>query len=148
MTQTNTKDELILNKIKEFTELTKPLDCMNTIIRMFFEYLQSSSTNKLTQIELVLIEQTIAFLSDCQKGIKPEISLQPIVFGQRNRIYCRTGLNKILFNYLKNSVSESECSLQLEEIQNIESLFDFFNEIEQIMTNEIQEKEVTEIATF
>ncbi len=41
MTQTNTKDELILNKIKEFTELTKPLDCMNTIIRMFFEYLQS-----------------------------------------------------------------------------------------------------------
>ena len=148
MTQTNTKEELILNKIKEFTELTKPLDCINTIVKIFFKYWQSSSNNELTQIELILIEQTIAFLSDCQKGIKPEISLQIIIGSQKNRMHCRTGLNKIIFNYLKNSVSESECSLQLEEIQNIESLFEFFNEIEQVMTNEIQEKEVTEIATF
>lgn len=137
---------LILTEINEFNELINPLDCMRTISKMFFDYVGStidqSFSNELTQIELILINQTLEFLNDCKLGANMENSLQLVVHNQHNRLYCRTALNKIFFKFIKNKFEDGECISKLDDIRNMEALFEFFNTIENIIDFEGKEQEI------
>ena len=150
MNQNSTTAELILNEITEFNELLNPSDCMETISRMFFHYfgatIDQRFANEITQPELRLIEHILGFLKECKDEKKGEQWLHYLL-SQQNLLNCRTGLNKIFFKYLKSSFDYDNNILELNDIQNMEILFEFLNTVEGIITNQNNEKEILESIT-
>lgn len=126
----------LITEIKDIKEVLNPLDSINSIVKMFFNYVGETVSqyfaNELEEPEIEAIHKLLYFLQSIHKDEITEENVDTL-FPAETIAPVRSGLTKIFFHSLKKHWSQDKkYTLELNDVQNIEILFDQINIIEQL----------------
>lgn len=128
--------EKLITEINDLKSVLNPLDCINSITKMFFNYVgetvDQTFANELQTEEIEAIHKLLYFLQSIHKDEIIEGNID-LLFPAETSAPVRSGLTKIFFHSLKKHWSSGKkYTLELTDVQNMEILFDQLNMIEEI----------------